>query len=107
MIDFIKGLPKPVLIASCVVIYILIGMVVSFIAGLFDDGNEDFIAIGVFWIFMIPLAAIFGVLWLFVAPFKLGAKISKPNVSDMPPISNDWLADSELRDYYEEEEDEN
>lgn len=98
MIDFIKSLPKPVLIVSCVVIYILIGMLVSFIAGLFDDGNEDLIAIGVLWIFALPLAALMGVLWIFVVPFKLGAKLSKPKVSDMPPI------DDEFGDYYEEEE---
>ena len=105
MIDFIKSLPKPVLIASCVVIYILIGMLVSFIAGLFDDGNEDLIAIGALWIFVLPLAALMGVLWIFVAPFKLGAKISKPKVSDIPPITEDWMTANELRDYYEEEDD--
>lgn len=97
MIDFIKSLPKPVLIVSCVAIYILIGMLVSFIAGLIDDGNEDLIAIGALWIFALPLAALMGVLWLFVAPFRLGAKISKPKVSDIPPITDD-----ELGDYYEE-----
>lgn len=99
MIDFIKSLPKPVLIVSCVVIYILIGMLVSFIAGLIDDGNEDLIAIGALWIFVLPMAALLGVLWIFVAPFKLGAKISKPKVSDIPPITDD-----ELGHYYEEEE---
>ena len=98
MIDFIKSLPKPVLIGSCVVAYILIGMLVSFIAGLFDDGNEDLIVIGVLWIFVLPLAAILGVVWIIIAPFKLGAKISKPKVSDIPPITDD-----ELGDYYEEE----
>ena len=95
MIDFIKSLPKPVLIVSCVVIYILIGMIVSFIAGIFDDGNEDLIAVGALWIFVIPFTAILGVLWIFVAPFKLGAKISKPRVSDIPPISDDWMRDEE------------
>lgn len=97
MIDFIKSLPKPILIVSCIVIYILIGVLVSFIAGLFDDGNEDLIAIGALWIFALPLVALLGVLWIFVAPFKFGAKISKPKVSDIPPIND------ELRDYEEEE----
>lgn len=82
MIDFIKSLPTPVLIGSCVVIYILIGMLVSFIAGLFDDGNEDLMTIGIFWIFVIPLIVLFGVMHIFIAPFKLGAKISKPKESD-------------------------
>lgn len=104
MTEFIKSLPKPVLIGSCIVIYILIGMLVSFIAGLFDDGNEDFIAIGALWIFVLPLAALLGVLWIFVAPFKLGAKISKPKVSDIPPITEDWMTVNELRDYYKEDE---
>ena len=107
MIDFIKSLPTPVLIASCVVIYILIGAVVSFIAGLFDDGSEDLIAVGAFWIFALPFAALVGVVWIFSAPFKLGAKLSKPKVSDFPPITNDtneWAAANELRDYFEEEE---
>lgn len=99
MIDFIKSLPKPVLIGSCIVIYILIGMLVSFVAGLIDDGNEDLIAIGALWILALPLVALLGVLWVFVAPFKLGAKISKPKVSDMPPITDD--------DYYEERKNEN
>lgn len=103
MTEFIKSLPKPVLIGSCIVIYILIGMLVSFIAGLFDDGNEDFFAIGALWIFVLPMAALMGVLWIFVAPFKLGAKISKPKVSDMPPITDDWMTDDELGDYYKEE----
>lgn len=103
MIDFIKNLPKPVLIGSCTVIYILIGMLVSFIAGLIDDGNEDLIAIGALWIFVLPLAALLGVLWIFIAPFKLGAKISKPKVSDIPPITNDGTIDDEYRNYYEEE----
>lgn len=79
-------------------------MLVSFIAGLFDDGNEDFIAIGALWIFVLPLAALMGVLWIFVVPFKFGAKISKPKVSDIPPITVDWMTANELRDYYEEEE---
>lgn len=104
MIDFIKSLPKPILITSCIVIYILIGMVVSFIAGLFDDGNEDLIAVGALWIFALPLVALMGVLWVFVAPFKLGAKISKPKVSDIPPITEDWMTANELRDYYKEGE---
>lgn len=112
MIDFIKSLPTPVLIASCVVIYILIGAVVSFIAGLFDDGSEDLIAVGAFWIFALPFAALVGVAWIISAPFKLGAKISKskmskPKVSDFPPITNDtndWAALNELRDYFKEEE---
>ena len=98
MIEFIKSLPKPVLIGSCIVIYILIGMIVSFIAGLFDDGNEDLIAVGALWIFALPLAALMGVLWIFVAPFKLGAKISKPKVSDMPPITDDWMTVNEQGD---------
>lgn len=100
MIDFIKSLPKPVLIGSCIVIYILIGMVVSFIVGLFDDGNEDLIVVGVFWVFVLPLAAIFGVLWLFVALFRLGAKVSK----SPKPIDNDWIEVNELKDYYEEDD---
>lgn len=104
MIDFIKSLPKPILITSCIVIYILIGMVVSFIAGLFDDGNENLIAVGALWIFALPLVALMGVLWVFVAPFKLGAKISKPKVSDIPPITEDWMTANELRDYYKEGE---
>lgn len=79
MIEYIKSLPTPVLIVSGIIVYILIGMLVSFIAGLVDDGNEDLMAIGV--------------LWIFVAPFKLGAKISKPKGSD-----------TELLDYEEEEE---
>lgn len=104
MIEFIKSLPKPVLIGFCIVIYVLIGMAVSFIAGLFDNGNEDLIAIGALWIFALPLAVLLGVIWVFVAPFKLGAKISKPKVSDMPPITNDWMTVNELRDYYKEDE---
>lgn len=104
MIDFIKSLPKPVLLGSCVVIYILIGMLVSFIAGLFDDGNEDLNMIGALWIIALPMTALFGMLWVFDAPFKLGAKISKPKVSDIPPITDDWMTVNELRDYYEEEE---
>lgn len=95
MIDFIKSLPKPVLIGSCIVLYILIGMLVSFIAGLFDDGNEDLIAIGPFWIFALPLIALMGAVWLVIAPFKFGVKISKPKVSDMPPITNDWMTVNE------------
>jgi hypothetical protein len=105
MIDFIKSLPKPVLIASCAVIYILIGMLVSFVAGLFDDGSEDFIVIGALWIFVLPMAAVIGVLWIFDASFKLGAKISKPKVSDIPPIDDEWMTVDEIRDYYEEEND--
>ena len=93
MIEYIKSLPTPVLIVSGIIVYILIGMLVSFIAGLVDDGNEDLMAIGVLWIFVIPLIALIGVLWIFVAPFKLGAKISKPKGSD-----------TELLDYEEEEE---
>jgi hypothetical protein len=104
MIEFIKSLPKPVLIASCVVIYILIGVAISFIAGLFDDGNEDLIIIGPLWLFVLPLLASMGVFWLFAAPFKLGAKLSKPKVSDIPPISDEWTTDNDFRDYYEEEE---
>lgn len=103
MIEFIKSLPKPVLIVSCVVIYILIGMIVSFIVGLFDDGNEDLIVVGALWIIALPIVALMGALWIFVAPFRLGAKISKPKVSDMTPISEDWMTVNELRDYYEEE----
>lgn len=80
IIDFIQSLTKPVLIVSCIVIYILIGILVSFIAGLFDDGNEDLIAIGAVWIFVLPMVALVGVLWVFIAPFKLGAKMSKPKV---------------------------
>lgn len=104
MIDFIMNLPKPVLIISCVVIYILIGMLVSFVAGLFDDGNEELQAIGALWIFVLPLAVLMGVLWIFVAPFKLGAKISKPKVSDIPPITEDWMTVNEIRDYKEEDD---
>lgn len=103
MLDFVKSLPTPVLVLSCIVIYILIGMVVSFIAGLLDDGNEDLIAIGALWIFALPIAALAGVCWIFIAPFKFGAKISKPKVSDMTPISNDWITDDNLKDYFEEE----
>lgn len=104
MIDFIKSLPTPVVIIGAVIIYILIGMLVSFIAGLIDDGDEALIAIGALWIIAIPMAAIMGILWIFVAPFKLGAKMSKPKVSDIPPITNDWMTVNELRDYYKEEE---
>lgn len=82
MIDFIKSLPTPVLIVSGIVIYILIGMLVSFIAGLIDDGSEDLMAIGALWIFVLPFAAIISVLWVFVVPFKLGAKIKKPKESE-------------------------
>lgn len=82
MIEYIKSLPTPILIMSCVIIYILIGMIVSFVAGLFDDGNEDLKSMGMFWIFVIPLIVLFGVMWIFIAPFKLGAKISKPKETD-------------------------
>ena len=92
MIEYVKSLPTPVVIVSGIVIYILIGMLVSFIAGLVDDGSEDLIAIGILWIFVIPLFAVFGVLWIFIAPFKLGAKINKPKESDDEPL------------YFEEEE---
>jgi len=104
MLDFIKSLPIPVLIGACVILYILIGMVVSFIAGLLDDGNGDFIAIGALWIFALPIAVLIGVSWIFIAPFKFGAKISKPRVSDMPLITDDWAADNKLGEYYEDEE---
>ena len=82
MIEYIKSLPTPVLIVSGIIIYILIGMLVSFIAGLADDGSEDLIAIGALWIFAVPLIAFFAALQVFIAPFKLGAKISKPKESD-------------------------
>jgi len=104
MLDFIKSLPIPVLISACVVIYILIGMVVSFIAGLLDDGNGDFIAIGALWIFALPIAVLIGISWIFIAPFKFGVKISKPRVSDMEPISNDWVTDNKFGEYHEDEE---
>ena len=97
MIEFIKSLPKPVLISSCVVIYILIGMLVSFIAGLFDDGNEDFIAIGALWIFVLPLAALLGVFWIFVAPYKAGRKHSRNLTDEEAEIYESWL-DSEAED---------
>ena len=92
MIEYIKSLPTPVLIVSGIIIYILIGMLVSFIAGLVDDGNEDLISIGIFWIFVIPLIVLFGVMQIFIVPFKLGAKISRPKEPDEEPL------------YYEEEE---
>lgn len=106
IIEFIKSLPTPVLIVSGITIYILIGIVVSFIAGLFDDGNEDFIAIGALWIFALPMIALMGILWLFVAPFKLGAKLSKPKISDEMFIMDnpDWMTLNELKEYYKEEE---
>jgi len=104
MLDFIKSLPIPVLIGSCIVIYILIGMVVSFIAGLLDDGNESLIVIGPLWIIALPIAALLGVCWIFVAPFKFGAKISKPRVSDMPLITDDWATDNKPGEYHEDEE---
>lgn len=96
MLDFIKSLPTPVVIVGAVIIYILIGMIVSFIAGLIDDGDEALIAIGALWIIAIPMAAIMGMLWLFVAPFRFGAKLSKPKISDEPFIMSD--------DNYEEEQ---
>ena len=102
MIEYIKSLPTPILIVSGIIIYILIGMLVSFIAGLADDGSEDLIAIGVLWIFVLPLMALFGVLWIFIAPFKLGAKINKPKISDEEDCYDDDLRVNEL---YREAED--
>jgi hypothetical protein len=48
-------------------------------------------------------------LQVFIAPFKLGAKISKPKVSDIPPITEDWMTVNEIKEYYEvvEEKEEN
>lgn len=102
MIEYIKSLPTPVLIVSGVIIYILIGVLVSFIAGLFDDGNEDLIAIGMLWIFVIPLLAVIGVCWIFVAPFKLGAKINKPKATDEEDYYDD---DRRVNELYREAED--
>jgi hypothetical protein len=41
---------------------------------------------------------------IFVAPFKFGAKISKPRVSDMPLITDDWATDNKPGEYHEDEE---
>ena len=102
MIEYIKSLPTPVVIVSGIIIYILIGMLVSFIAGLVDDGSEDLNpAIGALWIFVIPLIVLFGVLWIFIAPFKLGVKISKPKVTDEEDYYDD---DRRVNELYREAE---
>ena len=92
MIDYIKSLPTHVIVIGAVVIYIVIGVIVSYIAGRLD-ASDDLMAIGVLWIFVIPIMAILGVLWIFVAPFRAGQKHSGK------------LPDEEAeKDSYEEEE---
>ena len=83
MIEFIKSLPKPVIILACVIIYIIIGAIVSYIAGRIEDG-DDLLVVGALWIIVVPLAMILGICWLFVALYRLGQQANKTKRSDDP-----------------------
>lgn len=73
--------------------YIVIGAITAYICGRIDDGNEDTIAMGIFWPFVLVFLIIVGFGWLcFVAPFRLGQKHYK---SKIYTISDDDIGRNE------------
>ena len=97
--DYIKSLPTHVVVIGIIVIYVIIGVIVSYIAGCLDDGNNELMALGILWPFVIPLIAVLGVLWIFCLPFKVGQKHHRArNLTDEETeIYESWL-DSEAKD---------
>lgn len=79
MIETIKNLPQPALIAICIGVYIIIAVIFTFVAGLITD-DDAFEFLGMFWIVAIPIMVVFGVLWFFIVIFKFANKKPWRNV---------------------------
>ena len=94
---------KEFIIVLCVVGYIVIGAITAFIAGLIDDGNDDFMACGIFWPFVLVGVIIGGAGWLvFVGPYVLAKKLTQPkSVYD----DNADFSVNSIEEYYEEVKD--
>lgn len=95
--DYIKSLPTHVIVIGIIVIYVIIGVIVSYIAGRLDDGNNELMALGILWPLVIPVIAVMGVLWIFCLPFKAGQKHSRNLTDEEAEIYESWL-DSEAED---------
>lgn len=79
MIEAIKNLPKPALIAICIGAYIIIAVIFTFVMGLItDDDALEFL--GMFWIVAIPVMAVLGVLWFLSVIFKFANRKPWRNV---------------------------
>ena len=92
--EYIKSLPTYVMVIGIIVIYVIIGAIVSYIAGCLDDGSNDLMALGILWPLVLPLLAVMGVLWVFCLPFKAGQKHSRNLTDEEAENYESWL-DSE------------
>lgn len=64
MIEIIKNLPVPVIIAISVLAYIIIAIIFTFLLGLVTH-DEDYKLFGLLWIVAVPILLIIGLILLF------------------------------------------
>lgn len=75
MIETIKNLPVPVIIAISVLTYITIAIIFTFLLGLVTH-DEDFSIVGLLWVVAVPILLIIGLLLLFDITYHKANEIS-------------------------------
>ena len=75
MIEIIKNLPIPVIIAISVLAYIIIAIIFTFLLGLVTH-DEDYALVGLLWIVAVPILLIIGLMLLFDITYHKANKIS-------------------------------
>lgn len=79
MIEIIKNLPVPVIIAISTLIYIIIAIIFTFLFGLVTH-NEDYAMAGLLWVVAVPILVsiwlIIGLLSLFLTIYDKANEIS-------------------------------
>lgn len=79
MIEIIKSLPAPIIIAISVLAYIIIGIIFTFLLGLVTH-NNDYAIVGLLWIIAVPIFVpvwlVIGLMSLFLTIYDKANKIS-------------------------------
>ena len=75
MIEIIKNLPEPVIIAIFVLAYIIIATIATFLLGLVTH-DEDYALFGLLWIFAVPILLFIGLMLLFNIVYHKANEVS-------------------------------